>query len=288
MVFRLLAVNIDGTLLQSNGRLDKSTKEAMEFVHQKGVHIALVTSRNFLSAKKVAKALKVNPMIVAHQGAYIGYPAEKPIFIKRISEEHTLEIVQFLEKANCQIKVVHEKFIIGNRVNLPENILGKAVMYMNEGNFYSSQYVDTVSEALEDNPVSPPKIDAIFESEKEQHDICKLLTELYPEIQAIQLPNRKVSIVPRGVSKWNGVLNLAEHLGVRKEEIVAIGDGQDDIEMIENCGVGVAMSNADPNVKRAAKWITRTNDEHGVSYMLKEFFRKQHPIEFLEKLNMLK
>ncbi|RFU64440.1 HAD family phosphatase [Peribacillus saganii] len=288
MVFRLLAVNIDGTLLQSNGRLNKSTKEAMEFVHQKGVHIALVTSRNFLSAKKVAKALKINPMIVAHQGAYVGSPAKKPLFIKRISEEHTLEIVQFLEKANCQIKVIHEKFMVGNRVNLPENILGKAVMYMNEGSFYSNQYVNTVSEALEDNPVSPPKIDAVFETEKEKREVCQLLTELYPEVTTIQLPNRKLTIVPRGVSKWSGVLYLAEHLGVKKEEIVAIGDGPDDIEMIENSGVGVAMSNSEPDVKRAAKWITRTNDEQGVAYMLKEFFRKQHPIEFLEKLNMLK
>ncbi len=55
MVYRLLAVNIDGTLLQSNGRLNKSTKEAIDYVHQKGVHVALVTSRNYHSAKKWPK-----------------------------------------------------------------------------------------------------------------------------------------------------------------------------------------------------------------------------------------
>ena len=54
MVYRLLAVNIDGTLLQSNGRLSKATKEAIGYVHQKGVRVALVTSRNYHSAKKVA------------------------------------------------------------------------------------------------------------------------------------------------------------------------------------------------------------------------------------------
>ena len=87
MVYRLLAVNVDGTLLQSNGRLNKMTKEAIEYVHQKGVHVALVTNRSFYSAKKVAKSIKINPMIIAHQGAFVAETIEKPLLVKRISEE---------------------------------------------------------------------------------------------------------------------------------------------------------------------------------------------------------
>ena len=71
MIYRLLALNIDGTLLQTNGKIHKSTREAIEYVQQKGIYVTLITSRSFPSAKKVAKALKINLPLITHQGAYI-------------------------------------------------------------------------------------------------------------------------------------------------------------------------------------------------------------------------
>ena len=288
MVYRLLAVNIDGTLLQSNGRLSKATKEAIGYVHQKGVRVALVTSRNYHSAKKVAKALKINPMIVAQQGAFIGESAEKPIRVKRIPEDLTAELIQLIEKMTCQIMLVHEKYSVGNRVNLPENLLGKTVMYMNDQNTYAKHYVDDVGEELADRPMAPSKIELVFPEKDDKSDIEKLVKEMFPEVELLSHSDHRLSILPRGVSKWSGVLYLAEHLGIKRNEIVSIGDGMDDIEMIAGSGLGVAMGNAEPEVKKMAKWVTRSNDEDGVSYMLKEFFRRQHPIEFLQKMNMLK
>ncbi|WP_260284541.1 Cof-type HAD-IIB family hydrolase [Peribacillus aracenensis] len=288
MVYRLLAVNIDGTLLQSNGRLNKSTKEAIDYVHQKGVHVALVTSRNYHSAKKVAKALKINPMMVAQQGAFVGASVEKPIMVKRISEELTVELVQMLEKTTCQILLIHEKYSLGNRVNLPDNLLGKSVMYLNDQNIYAQNYVDDISEELIDQPMAPTKMDVIFSEKSDQNDMLKLMKKMFPEVDAILHPGNKMTIVPKGVSKWSGVLYLADHLEVRRTEIVSIGDGLDDMEMIAGSGLGVAMGNADEEVRKVAKWVTRSNDQDGVAYMLREFFRKQHPIEFLQKMNMLK
>ncbi|PAL14535.1 Cof-type HAD-IIB family hydrolase [Peribacillus simplex] len=288
MVYRLLAVNIDGTLLQSNGRLNKSTKEAIDYVHQKGVHVALVTSRNYHSAKKVAKALKINPMIVAQQGAFVGASMEKPIMVKRISEELTAELVQMLEKTTCQILLIHEKYSLGNRVNLPENLLGKSVMYLNDQNIYAQNYVDDISEELVDQPMAPTKMDIIFPEKSDRNDMLKLIKKMFPEVDVLLHPGHNLTIVPKGVSKWSGVLYLADHLEVKRTEIVSIGDGLDDMEMIAGSGLGVAMGNADEEVRKVAKWVTRSNDQDGVAYMLREFFRKQHPIEFLQKMNMLK
>ncbi len=288
MVYRLLAVNIDGTLLQSNGRLNKSTKEAIDYVHQKGVHVALVTSRNYHSAKKVAKALKINPMIVAQQGAFVGASMEKPIMVKRISEELTAELVQMLEKTTCQILLIHEKYSLGNRVNLPENLLGKSVMYLNDQNIYAQNYVDDISEELVDQPMAPTKMDIIFPEKSDRNDMLKLIKKMFPEVDVLLHSGHKLTIVPKGVSKWSGVLYLADHLEVKRTEIVSIGDGLDDMEMIAGSGLGVAMGNADEEVRKVAKWVTRSNDQDGVAYMLREFFRKQHPIEFLQKMNMLK
>lgn len=288
MVYRLLAVNIDGTLLQSNGRLNKMTKEAIEYVHQKGVHVALVTNRSFYSAKKIAKLLKINPMIIAHQGAFVAETIEKPLLVKRISEELTLETVQLLEKTSCQIQLLHEKASLANRINTPENLLSRAVMTLNDPHIFSQNYVEVLSEELQEQPFAPTKVDVIFSEVHDLNDVYRLLKNLFPEIEVIRQSEDRLTLVPKGISKWSGLLYLANHLRIKRNEIVAIGDGVDDIDMIVGVGLGVAMGNAAPEVKAAAKWVTRSNDENGVGYMLKEFFRKQQPIEFLQKMNVLK
>jgi Cof subfamily protein (haloacid dehalogenase superfamily) len=288
MVYRLLAVNIDGTLLQSNGRLNKMTKEAIEYVHQKGVHVALVTNRSFYSAKKVAKSLKINPMIIAHQGAFVAETIEKPLLVKRISEELSLEIVQLLERTSCQIQLLHEKASLANRINTPENLLSRAVMTLNDPHIFSQNYVEVLSEELHERPFAPTKVDVIFSQTHDLNDVYRLLKNLFPEIEVIRQSEDRLTLVPKGISKWSGLLYLANHLRIKRNEIVAIGDGVDDIDMIVGVGLGVAMGNAAPEVKAAAKWVTRSNDENGVGYMLKEFFRKQQPIEFLQKMNVLK
>ena len=288
MVYRLLAINVDGTLLQSNGRLNKSTKEAIEYVHQKGIHVALVTNRSFYSAKKVAKSIKINPMIIAHQGAFVAETIEKPLLVKRISEELTLEVVQLLEKTTCQIQLLHEKASLANRINTPENLLSRAVMTLNDPHIFSQNYVEVLSEELQERPFTPTKVDIIFPKINDLHEMYQLIQQLFPEIEVIRQSEERLTLVPKGVSKWSGLLYLATYLRIKRNEIVAIGDDVDDIEMIAGAGLGVAMGNAAPEVKAAAKWVTRSNDENGVGYMLKEFFRKQQPIEFLQKMNLLK
>ncbi|MDQ0187452.1 Cof-type HAD-IIB family hydrolase [Cytobacillus sp. FSL R5-0569] len=289
MIYRLLAINIDGTLLQSNGRLHKSTKEAIEYVQQKGIYVTLVTARSFPSAKKVAKALKLNSILVTSAGAYTADKLEQPIEVKRIKKEVTFDIVRLLEGFPCQIRLVHEKFSLANKTKTNNNILAKTVFSTGDPVFYSHQFVESLSENLLEDPVKPPKIEIYFENTNDLIHAKKALDVMYDEEIAItQLNDSRLDIVPYGVSKWNGLLRLSKELDIAPQEIVAIGDGYDDLQMIEGAGLGVAMGNAPHVLKKQADWVTRTNDEHGVTYMVKEHFRKQHPIQFLRKMNLLK
>ncbi len=288
MIYRLLALNIDGTLLQANGKLHKSTKEAIEYVQQKGIYVTLVTARSFPSAKKVARALRLNSLLVAHSGAYIAGSEEKPIYVKRIAEEATYDIVRLLEGFSCQIRLVHEKFSLANRSNLNHNMLAKTVFTSGDPIFYSQQFVESLSETILDEPVTPPKIEVYFEEEKDTKDAKTILEGMFSEIDLFQLNNLRIDIMPVGVSKLNGLLYLGDHLNISRSEMVVIGDDFDDLGMIEAVGLGVAMGNAPKEVKKAADWITRSNNEQGVAYMVKEHFRKQQPIEFLRKMNLLK
>lgn len=288
MIFRLLALNIDGTLLQSNGRLHRSTKEAIHYVQQKGVDVTLVTSRSYPSANKLAKALKINVPIVSNRGAFIANTLEDPIFEKKIDADVAFEIVRFLEGFQSQFRLVNEEYSIGNRSKMTNNLMTKTIFSSADPAFYSHQFVDIVSEALTDNPMNPSMIEVYFEDEEDLDDVVKALKGMFSEINLVKVNKLKLEIVPEGVTKLNGLLRVGEQLGLTSKEMVYIGDELDDIPLIDAVGLGVAMGNSPFEVKKAADWVTRSNNQHGVTYMVKEHFRKQPPIEFLRKMNIIK
>jgi len=288
MIYRLLALNIDGTLLQTNGKIHKSTKEAIEYVQQKGIYVTLVTSRSFPSARKVAKALKIKSPIITHQGAFIAATESKPIYVKRIKEDITYDTIRFLEALPCQIRLVHEQFSLANKLKLNNHLLSKTVFTTGDPVFYSQQFVTSLSEYLHDQPVAAPKIEVYFEEKSDLRDAKNAIGKMFTEIEVIELDSLRLDIVPAGVSKLTGLTYLGNQLGIRRSGMVYIGDGLDDIPLIEAAGLGVSMWNADFEVKKASDWVTRSENEHGVAYMVKEHFRKQQPIEFLRKMKIIK
>lgn len=288
MVYKLLAVKIDGALLQSNGRISRATKEAIEYVQSKGVAVVLVTSLNYQFSKKVAKSLKGQIMIVTANGAFVGTSINKPLLVKKIAEKTTMDIIKLLEGIDCRFKVHFEEFEVAQRVDVPENMLGKAIMYVNESKAYTQHYVDSVSEYLQENPNTPLSIEVTFKSQKEQKDIKHALNNMFSDLTITEMDDCVSIIGAEQISKWKGILYLAEYLKVAKKEIVTIGVSKHDLEMIVGAGMGIAMGNSDKELKRRAKWIARSNDDDGVAFTVKELFRKQYQLQFLEKMNLLK
>jgi hypothetical protein len=285
----MLVMNIDGTIEQDNGKIHKQTREALDFALQKGIYITLATSRHFPAAKRAAKMLKLDSYLVTHQGGFIAKHINKPIYVNRNNEQTTGELVTLLESFSCQIRIVHEKFLLANKVKIPNNMLSKVVFQSASRFIYQERYVDSLSERLLDEPASPPKIEVIFFSEKDLEDAKKAIGDMYhDEIQCIEPEPLKMEITGAGASKLNGVRYICDHFGIKQQEVVAIGSGSDDIPLVRWAGLGVAMGNAPIGLQDAADWITRTNNENGLSYVVKEHFRKQYRIEFLRKNNMLK
>jgi Cof subfamily protein (haloacid dehalogenase superfamily) len=288
MIYRMLAINIDGTLLQSNGKIHKATKEAIDYVRQKGIYVTLVTSRTFPSAKKVAKALKLDTHLITHRGAYIAKEMERPVYSARIKDEITYDLVRLLEGFPCQIRLVHEHFSLANKYKLNHTLLAKTAFSTGDPIVYSQQFVDIIGDTIADEPANPLSIEVYFEYKEDAKDARDAIRSMYTELDCVVLNDFRLDIMPAGVSKLTGLFYLAERLGISRSQIVCIGDAVDDMEMIKEVGLGVAMGNAPFEVKHAADWITRSQNEQGVAYMVKEHFRKQPQIEFLRKLNIIK
>ncbi|MFY4774219.1 Cof-type HAD-IIB family hydrolase [Metabacillus sp. RGM 3146] len=286
MVYRMLALNVDGTLLRSNGRLHQATKEAIDYCLKKGIYVTLVTNRHFQSARKLGRALKLNAIYVTHGGAFVSSTIDKPLYENRLSEDTTFNLVQVLENYDCHIRIIHERYSLGNRKKITENLSGSASMHTSEPLFYPVQYVESLGDALMDEPVTAPKMDVIFSDREEQQAAEHTIRNAFEGVTVLQSSPVKLELVSKGVSKEQGLFVLSNHLGIKAEEIVAIGDAHDDINMILEAGLGVAMGNAPFEVKKAADWVTRSNDESGIAYVIKEHFRKQHRLGFLDKINV--
>ncbi|AZB42207.1 HAD family phosphatase [Bacillus sp. FJAT-42376] len=286
MVYRMLALNIDGTLLRSNGRLHQATREAIEFVQKKGVYVTLVTNRHFQSARKLARALKLESILVTHSGAFISEKIDEPLFERRLGEEMTYTLVQVLENYECHIRIIHERYSIGNRVKVTPHMTGSTVIQSSEPLFYPNQYVESLGDALRDEPIDAPKIEVLFQSKSEKQAAENFLNETFQEVTLSTRNPLRFDLTAKGVSKATGLGLLCSHLQIPMSEVVAIGDSADDRDMIAHAGLGVAMGQAPFEVKQAADWITRSNEDSGVAYMIKEHFRKQYRLGYIDKIKL--
>ncbi|TDQ35402.1 Cof-type HAD-IIB family hydrolase [Aureibacillus halotolerans] len=288
MVYRLLALNVDGTLLKSNGRLTKQTKEAVQYVRDKGVHVTLVTNRHFLSARKVAKALKIPEDLITHGGAYVSKDTEFPVVNRRLNSDIIFGVVQILETFKCSIRLMHEKYAIGNSHPSKPQLVSKTVFGLGDPVMYPIQFVESLGDHVRDHPLDCPKVDCHFYDDHVLEKAEDYIASAFPELTIIKEGKHHLSILPSGVNKAYGLQQLARMLEVPAAEIVAIGDDASDMGMIRFAGVGVSMGNAPFEVKKASDWITRSNDENGVAYMIKELFRKQLDTSFVHSLTLRK
>ncbi|WP_416149165.1 Cof-type HAD-IIB family hydrolase [Salipaludibacillus sp. HK11] len=280
MAYRLLALDIDGTLLKSNYRLTKETKEAIEYVKEKGVYITLASGRPFLSANKVAKTLKLSPSyLISHDGAFMADNVASPVFERRLSAETVYQIVDILENYHCHFRLFHEKYAIANKTKQKSQLISRMNLQLNDPLFYSTHYVESVSHRLIDQPLSVLNIRAQFWNDREREDAKEELQDTISGLRFIISNDGELHITDERASKATALQSLADRLGIKLTETVAIGSDERDLDMIAQAGLGVAMGHAPESVKSASDWLTRSNDQNGVGYMVKEVFRKQLRIE---------
>lgn len=268
-------MDIDGTLLKSNFKIDRSTREAIRYVKKKGVYVTLATGRNFPSAKKIAKELKLDSILITHNGALIASSIDEPLYERRISAEQVRRIVEVIEPYDAHIRLLHERYALGNQVQQKSQLIAKMTMGVGDPLFYPVTFTDHLSDHLETKPMSVPKIDVQFFNAEEQEEAYHQLMDEVEDIDVTASTRCGFEIIPKSVNKASGLQFLGKHLGISMKEMVAVGDFVNDLEMIRHAGLGVAMGNAPEEVQQAADWVTRSNDQHGLEYMVREVFRKQ-------------
>lgn len=261
MKYKLLVIDVDGTLLNSNKEISKRTLYTLRNVQQTGVRIVIASGRPTYGLRSIARQLELNNyggFILSYNGCQIiDAQTDDVIFEKRINPE----LLPYLEKKSRKngfaIFTYKEDAIITDTPNDP-HIRSEAVL-----NQMKIVYEPEFSSVIN---FSPCKCVLVSDNETaltslEEH----WKRRLNGSLDVFRSEPYFLEIVPPQIDKANTLGVLLKQLNIEKDEVIAIGDSVCDVTMIQTAGLGVAMGNALESVKRCADITTETNDNEGVA-----------------------
>ena len=257
---KLIALDIDNTLLNTKHQITPLTKRALQQAATNGLKIVLATGKTRASSGAIKEALNLQTPGVYLQGLVITAADGTPTKKIELPTDVTREALETAVALGYPFTAYHDTHVYA----LERSPYTEWVVDYQEP---APQVFDNLEQLLAQQPVQ--KI--IFRHEPE------VLQKLRP-IFAKQFSGRAslvnsqtwlLEIVPLGTSKGGGLRIVLDEMNIAPEDIIAFGDGENDLEMLQMAGVGVAMGNAMPILKDTADFITRTNDEDGIAYALK-------------------
>jgi Cof subfamily protein (haloacid dehalogenase superfamily) len=260
--YKLVAADMDGTLLDSNGGISAKTIAAIKKAAEKNVIFTVCTGRPIQGVEKYSHALSLDVPFITYNGAMIVMGRSKEIIYQQDVEP---------EDARSVLKIARE--------------LGTTFIVWSNNKLYASTLNDKVHSYKQLSGVEPIKIEDdemlvkqgitkllwINTPEELTHYQDLLKSRLSDSISYYTSKPTFLEFVNSKVSKAVAMEKLGEHFGIRREEMIAVGDGYNDLSMIEYAGLGVAMENAPDEIKAKADFVTLSNDNDGIAYLLEKF-----------------
>ncbi|WP_312109196.1 Cof-type HAD-IIB family hydrolase [Brevibacillus reuszeri] len=280
MNYKLLALDVDGTILMSNHTLSKVTLQAITELTTRGIYVTLATGRAYPSAKTMAKQFQIRVPLISHDGAYVADPlTDEVLFVKRIPTEVVARITEILVEYGLDVMLLHESYAVTNKSWKWRDLfplLNPSTLRQLWKNLYPLKIMAScrVAEYVCEKNVSVPKIFVMGEPERLAAARRELAKAKFKEIRVTASGDHNLEIFPEGISKATGLAVLGDKLDIIPEQMVAVGDNYNDVEMIQFAGMGVAMGNAPDAVKKLARQVTDTNDQHGVAAVIQRFFHQ--------------
>jgi Cof subfamily protein (haloacid dehalogenase superfamily) len=262
-MIRLAVFDLDGTLMGTDQKIRPRVAQAVAQAQAQGVILTLATGRMFTATERFARELNVTAPLICYQGGWIqalGGPVLRRITLPTTLAREAIELGtakgwHILLYTEGQLFV--EEFL--HPVAFYDALLGSGV---------------TVGEPWDSILAIHDGADKVlYVAEPEQIPaMAEMLQERFMGMaEIVRSHARFIEVVPLGVDKGAAVAWLAQHFNIPREEVLAAGDQENDIAMIEWAGVGVAMGNATPPVQKVADWIAPPVTEDGAAVLLERF-----------------
>jgi Cof subfamily protein (haloacid dehalogenase superfamily) len=265
-LYKLIAIDIDGTLMNDRKEITKEVNDAIQAAKAKGVKVVICTGRPIVGVQSIIEELKLNDeedFVITFNGALV-----QNTYSKDVESQITLTYKNLKELHELSLKL-HSPLHFFDTENLytPNREISQYTIHEAHINQIPLHYLP-IDEVPKDMLI--PKVMFIDEPERLNTIIANIPESFWDKYTFVKSTPFFLEILDPSVSKGNAVKQLAEKLSIKQEEVICIGDGENDLSMIEYAGCGVAMANAVSVVKEVAQFHTLSNNEHGVAYAIEK------------------
>jgi len=274
MDIKMIALDLDGTTLNSAGKLSKHTGEVLEEAGRRGVHVVVSTGRVYTALPEQVKGLSGIHYAITSNGAHINrIGTGESIYDDFLSEKAVVRVAELSKELDAPIEVFTDsKAYIG--ADYYEDIRINGCPHRNaEYVLWSRRPVPDIIAVLLENKHKIENVNFCFRS-IEHLEESRAAVEAIPEATITSSFLTNLEVGGPNTSKKTALIALMKMLGVEREQLMCCGDAPNDIEMIEFAGLGVAVGNAWGGTKDHADYVTGTNDEDGVAQAIEKFVLK--------------
>jgi hypothetical protein len=269
---RLLAIDIDGTLVNSRDELTLSVRDALARAKGAGIEIVLATGRRYSRALPLVQALGLDVPVITASGALVKHPADHRTLYRAAFEPTVLqELLRVVAAAGFDAVLYGDTYGEGFDFYCPRSPVKQFELaeYLTLNAGYERIWPMLMTEPPQDifaGFATGMRDDMLALHEQLQ---LRLPGKLYTHVlRSPRYSGFMCEIAPEGATKWSGILHLAELWNISPREICAVGDDVNDIPMIAGAGLGIAMGNAVDEVKAAADRIAPAHDEEGLAQVV--------------------
>lgn len=264
-MYKLLAVDMDGTLLRDNKTISCTTLKAIQDAKNHGVKIVLSSGRYLNGIREYLKQLDIlneEEYAITLNGALIQETKSgKVLYDSPLSHDDVNYIYSIGNSLNLNVELVSPDYFVINKVTQLFEVDSK----INNIRFRIMD-MNTIPKDLEILKVMFVNSGKVLDATPK-----KLPEEIFERFSVVRSGTNFLEFLNKGTSKGTAIKILADKLNIKSEEIICIGDAENDINMIKYAGLGVAMANAYPHVKEIADYITKSNEEDGVAHVINKF-----------------
>ena len=269
----MIVSDLDGTLLNDKKEIDDNTIYILNELHKKGIEIVIATGRNYYMAKKLIEPItNLNPVILSNNGSVVRQSHDDKVLSYNYLQP------SFFEKIyNEGIKRNLNPFIHVDEYDNGYDLIYEKEEFEKEYSGYIKRDYDR-ARLIKFDPLNTDKILSVcyFDEYTKLKDFGIEMTDpgYYNTIFNRNLGNLALlEFLHREGCKWSSLKNYAKHKNILPKDIIALGDDNNDLEMLKNAGMGIAMINGTEEIKKAAKIISKyDNNNSGVYHELKELF----------------
>lgn len=270
MKYKLLAVDMDGTVLNSDKKISPRTKAAIDNLISRGVYVVVSTGRGLAELSEYRDDLRnMHYGILISGGLFYDFINDKPIKINAVDEQTILQLIDFGLEENAMIHLHTVRESIAREDDIQNMAAFDMAIYQRMFDHVCTR-CDDFKKYVHEHPGDVVKVNLYHRDKTSRDRNFARISKLNLSISYAEAQNLEVS--PANVTKASGLRELCEFLKLDLAETVAIGDADNDKEILQTAGLAIAMGNASDEIKSLADFVTLDNDNDGVAAAIEKIF----------------